>query len=80
MPEAVIVSALRTPIGTAMKGTLRDTNAYDLADHVVGAAVADLDAGADRRRDPRRGPLRRRRGRPARRDHRGPHLGARPGR
>ena len=25
MPDAVIVSALRTPIGTAMKGTLRDS-------------------------------------------------------
>ena len=46
MPEAVIVSALRTPIGTAMKGTLRDTDAYQLAEHVVGAAVADLDSGA----------------------------------
>ena len=46
MPEAVIVSALRTPIGTAMKGTLRDTDAYQLAEHVVGTAVADLDAGA----------------------------------
>ena len=43
MPEAVIVSALRTPIGTANKGTLRDTDAYTLADHVVGAAAADLD-------------------------------------
>jgi acetyl-CoA acyltransferase len=43
MPEAVIVSALRTPIGTAMKGTLRDTDAYALADHVVGAIAADLD-------------------------------------
>ena len=43
MPEAVIVSALRTPIGTAMKGTLRDTDAYVLADHVVAAAAADLD-------------------------------------
>ncbi|OBK79710.1 thiolase family protein [Mycobacterium sp. 1274761.0] len=43
MPEAVIVSALRTPIGTAMKGTLRDTDAYQLAEHVVGSAVADLD-------------------------------------
>jgi acetyl-CoA C-acetyltransferase len=42
MPEAVIVSALRTPIGTAMKGTLRDTDAYTLANHVVGAAAADL--------------------------------------
>src|SRR4051794_31797770 len=40
MPEAVIVSALRTPIGTANKGTLRDTDAYTLADHVVGAAAA----------------------------------------
>jgi acetyl-CoA acyltransferase len=44
MPEAVIVSALRTPIGTANKGTLRDTDAYTLADHVVTAAAADLDA------------------------------------
>ena len=26
-----------------MKGTLRDTDAYQLAEHVVGAAVADLD-------------------------------------
>ena len=43
MPEAVIVAALRTPIGTAMKGTLRDTDAYTLADHVVGAIAADLD-------------------------------------
>jgi len=44
MPEAVIVSALRTPIGTAMKGTLRDTDAYQLAEHVVGNAAVDLDA------------------------------------
>ncbi|MGE5696042.1 MAG: thiolase family protein [Candidatus Sericytochromatia bacterium] len=43
MPEAVIVSALRTPIGTAMKGTLRDTDAYQLAHHVVSAIAADLD-------------------------------------
>ncbi|WP_326545878.1 thiolase family protein [Mycolicibacterium sp. ND9-15] len=42
MPEAEIVSALRTPIGTAMKGTLRDTDAYHLAEHVVGAAAAEL--------------------------------------
>jgi acetyl-CoA acetyltransferase len=40
MPEAVIVTALRTPIGTANKGTLRDTDAYTLADHGVGAAAA----------------------------------------
>ncbi|GAA2737388.1 thiolase family protein [Actinocorallia aurantiaca] len=43
MPEAVIVSALRTPIGTARKGTLRDTNAYDLAHHIVTAAAKGLD-------------------------------------
>lgn len=42
MPEAVIVSALRTPIGTAMKGTLRDTDAYELAEHVVGAAAGEV--------------------------------------
>ncbi|MGV0790037.1 thiolase family protein [Mycolicibacterium sp. XJ2] len=42
MPEAVIVSALRTPIGTAMKGTLRDTDAYQLAEHVVGAAADEV--------------------------------------
>ncbi|MCX5044205.1 thiolase family protein [Aldersonia sp. NBC_00410] len=43
MPEAVIVNALRTPIGTAFKGTLRETSAYDLANHVVAAAAEDLD-------------------------------------
>jgi acetyl-CoA C-acetyltransferase len=43
MPEAVLVSALRTPIGTAFKGTLRDTTAYDLAHHVVAAAAEGLD-------------------------------------
>ncbi|MFW0785630.1 thiolase family protein [Gordonia sp. CPCC 206044] len=42
MPEAVIVSARRTPIGTAFKGTLRDTDAFDLAEHAVGAVVEDL--------------------------------------
>lgn len=46
MAEAVIVSALRTPIGTAMKGTLRDTDAYQLANHVVSAAAADLEGNA----------------------------------
>ena len=44
MPEAVIVSALRTPIGTAMKGTLRDTTAYELADHVVREAADGMDS------------------------------------
>ncbi|MCX5095428.1 thiolase family protein [Streptomyces sp. NBC_00365] len=45
MPEAVIVSALRTPIGTAVKGTLRDTTAFDLAHHIVTAASEGLDPG-----------------------------------
>ncbi|GHF36723.1 acetyl-CoA C-acetyltransferase [Amycolatopsis bartoniae] len=39
MPEAVIVSAVRTPIGTARKGTLTDTSAYDLAQAAVSEAV-----------------------------------------
>ena len=43
MPEAVIVSALRTPIGTAVKGTLRETTAFDLAEHVVAAAAKGID-------------------------------------
>ncbi|MFI7530051.1 thiolase family protein [Nocardia salmonicida] len=43
MPEAVIVSALRTPIGTARKGTLRDTDAFTLADHVVAGVADGLD-------------------------------------
>ena len=43
MPEAVLVAALRTPIGTAGRGTLRDTTAFDLADHVVSAAKEGLD-------------------------------------
>ncbi|MER5803162.1 thiolase family protein [Streptomyces sp. RLB3-17] len=43
MPEAVIASALRTPIGTALKGTLRDTTAFDLAHHIVTAAAEGLD-------------------------------------
>jgi acetyl-CoA C-acetyltransferase len=46
MPEAVIVSALRAPIGTARKGTLRDTNAFDLARHVVAAVAGELDPAA----------------------------------
>ncbi|MCD4533037.1 thiolase family protein [Nocardioides sp. cx-169] len=39
MTEAVIVSAVRTPIGTSFKGTLRDTSAEQLATAVVRAAV-----------------------------------------
>ncbi|MFG1923393.1 thiolase family protein [Cryptosporangium sp. NPDC048952] len=39
MTEAVIVSAVRTPIGRSFKGTLRDTSAEALATAVVRAAV-----------------------------------------
>src|SRR3954470_19136298 len=35
MPDAVIVAAARTPIGTARKGTLLDVSAFDLAKYVV---------------------------------------------
>ncbi|MGR7000916.1 AMP-binding enzyme [Yinghuangia aomiensis] len=38
-PEAVIVEALRTPIGTAFKGTLPETDAFELARHVLAAAA-----------------------------------------
>ncbi len=40
MPEAVIVSAVRTPIATARRGTLVDTPAETIAKHVLEAAVA----------------------------------------
>ena len=39
MPEAVIVSAVRTPIGRANKGVLRNVRADDLASIAVKAAV-----------------------------------------
>jgi acetyl-CoA C-acetyltransferase len=39
MPDAVIVSACRTAIGTARKGTLRNTPAFALADAVVTESV-----------------------------------------
>jgi len=40
MPEAVIVSAVRTPVGRAYKGTLRSTRPDDLAALVIKEAVA----------------------------------------
>ncbi|MFT4265268.1 MAG: thiolase family protein [Nocardioides sp.] len=39
MIDAVIVSAVRTPVATAFKGALRDTSAEVLATHVVKAAL-----------------------------------------
>ena len=40
MPEAVIVSAVRTPVGRAYKGTLRATRPDDLAALVIQEAIA----------------------------------------
>ncbi|MDT7760692.1 MAG: hypothetical protein QOC63_112 [Mycobacterium sp.] len=40
MPEALILSAARTPIGRASKGSLVSVDAYELAEVAVGAAVA----------------------------------------
>jgi len=40
MPEALILSAARTPIGRAGKGSLTSLDAYELAEVAVGAAVA----------------------------------------
>ncbi|MFJ9127715.1 thiolase family protein [Streptomyces sp. NPDC102340] len=47
MTEAVVLSACRTPIGTARKGSLREVSAFDLATVVVREAVqrAGLPAG-----------------------------------
>jgi acetyl-CoA acyltransferase len=40
MPEAVIVSAMRTPVGRAYKGSLRSTRPDDLAALAIKAALA----------------------------------------
>src|SRR5258707_14386418 len=40
MPEAVIVSAVRTPVGRAYKGTLRASRPDDLAALVITEAIA----------------------------------------
>ena len=39
MGEATIIAAARTPIGSAFKGTLRDTDAHELAIHAVSSVV-----------------------------------------
>lgn len=48
MSEAVIVSAVRTAIGTARKGTLSETPAEELAVHVVREAVRRSGLAAER--------------------------------
>src|SRR5580693_7693598 len=42
MPEAVIVAAARSPIGRAVKGSLRDMRADDLAAAMIRAALAQV--------------------------------------
>ena len=42
MPEAVIVSTARSPIGRAFKGSLRDVRPDDLATTIVAAALAKV--------------------------------------
>ena len=44
MPEAVIVSTARSPIGRAFKGSLKDVRPDDLAAAVVAAALAKIPA------------------------------------
>jgi acetyl-CoA C-acetyltransferase len=44
MPEAVIVSAVRSPIGRASKGSLKDVRPDDLAAQMVAAALAKVPA------------------------------------
>ncbi|MFF9069891.1 acetyl-CoA C-acetyltransferase [Streptomyces sp. NPDC014891] len=42
MPEAVIVSTARSPIGRAFKGSLKDLRPDDLTAHIVQAALAKV--------------------------------------
>ena len=44
MPEAVIVSAARTPIGRAFKGSLVECRPDDLTAHIVKAALDKVQA------------------------------------
>jgi acetyl-CoA C-acetyltransferase len=44
MPEAVIVATARTPIGRAMKGSLKDVRADDLAFAAVRAVLDKVPA------------------------------------
>ena len=44
MPEAVIVSAARSPIGRANKGSLKDMRPDDLTATIIQAALAKIPA------------------------------------
>ena len=69
MGDAVIVSAARTAIGTARKGSLVDVDAFDLAKYAVqrGAEALGHPGRGRRRHRPGRGAPGRRRHRPLRR-------------
>ena len=65
MPEAVLVSAVRTPVGRAPKGALSTTRPDDLAATALSGAldrIPGLDKSRNRRRDPRLRPARGRAG------------------
>jgi acetyl-CoA acetyltransferase family protein len=47
MPDAVVVSACRTAIGTTRKGTLAHTSAFDLAHTIIEASVKRSGLAAD---------------------------------
>jgi len=47
MPEAVIVATARTPIGRAMKGSLKNSRPDDLTAHIIDAALNQV-PGLDR--------------------------------
>jgi acetyl-CoA C-acetyltransferase len=55
MPEAVIVSTARTPIGRAFRGAFNNTHGADLGGHVIAAALdrAGVALGRRRGRHPR---------------------------
>ena len=52
MPDAVIVDAVRTPIGRAAKGSLKDVRADDLAAVPLSGARRAQPGGRLRRRPP----------------------------
>ncbi len=47
MPEAVIVSAVRTPVGRAPKGALSTTRPDDLAAIALGGALGGFRSSTD---------------------------------
>ena len=47
MRDAVIVSTARTPIGKAYRGAFNDTQAQELAGHVIGQAISRAGIAAE---------------------------------